>query len=61
LLVTSEDGRLLNEEFAAEVTLTAQFAVERFPAFQESLQELSHGRIEAEILSTNEATIMGLA
>lgn len=60
LLVSAEGGQLLGEDFAAEVTLTAQFAVERFPAFQDSLQQLSHGRIEAEILSTDEATIMPL-
>jgi uncharacterized YigZ family protein len=61
LLISAEDGRLLDEDFAAEVTLTAQFAIARFPAFQDSLQQLSHGRIEAEILSTNEATIMTTA
>jgi uncharacterized YigZ family protein len=61
LLISAEDGRLLDEDFAAEVTLTAQFAISRFPAFQDSLQQLSHGRIEAEILSTNEATIMTTA
>ena len=60
LLVSSEGGRLLEEEFAAEVTLTAQFTVEHFPAFQDSLQQLSHGKIEARILSTDEATIMPL-
>ena len=60
LLVASEGGRLLNEEFAAEVTVTAQFSVDRFPPFQYSLQQLSHGKIEAQILSTNEATIMPL-
>jgi uncharacterized YigZ family protein len=61
LLVAAENGRLLEQEFAAEVTLTAQFTVERFPTFQDSLQQLSHGTIEARILTTDESTIMPFA
>lgn len=61
LLVASQGGRLLNEEFAAEVAVTAQFTVDGFPPFQYSLQQLSHGKIEAQVLSTNEATIMPLS
>ena len=59
-LVESHNGRLLDEEFAADVTITAQFTVERFPHFQKELQEMSHGSLSAEIIETNEATIMPL-
>ena len=58
LLVEAHNGRILDEEFAADVTVTAQFTVEDFPAFQEALRELSHGTLAAEIVETNEATIM---
>jgi uncharacterized YigZ family protein len=58
LLVAAHNGRILDEEFAADITVTAQFAVGYFPAFQATLRELSHGTLAAEIVETNEATIM---
>lgn len=58
LLVAAHDGHILDEDFAADVTVTAQFTVERFPAFQEALRELSHGTLAAEIVETQEDTIM---
>jgi len=58
LLVAAHGGKILNEEFAAEVTVTAQLPVERFPAFASALQEMSSGTLDAEIVETNEATIM---
>ena len=60
LLVEGQHGRILDEDFAADVTITALFVVDRFPAFQEALRELSHGRLEAEIIETNPETIMPL-
>ncbi len=60
LLIEAHNGRVLDETFAADVTVTAQFAVEQFHAFQEALRELSHGRLEAEIMETNPETIMPL-
>jgi len=59
-LVEGHNGRLLDEEFAADVTVTAQFAVDQFPHFQKELQEMSHGSLAAEIIETNEDTIMPL-
>lgn len=59
-LVGEFNGRLLDEDFAADVTATIQFTVEQFSAFQEALNELSHGSLAAEIIETNEATIMPL-
>ena len=58
LAVAAHRGEILSEEFAAEVTVTARFAVEHFPAFRAAVQEMSGGKIEAEIIETNEATIM---
>lgn len=58
LLVEAHRGRVLDETFAADVTMTIQVTIERFPAFQDALQELSHGALTAEIIETNEDTIM---
>jgi len=60
LLVAAHNGNVLDEEFAADVTVTAQFTVEHFAAFQDALRELSHGALAAEIVETNENTIMPL-
>ena len=60
LLVKGHNGRVLDEEFAADVTVTAQFTVEHFPAFQAALREMTHGTLEAMIIETNEDTIMPL-
>ena len=58
LLVEAWNGRILDEDFAADITVTAQFTVEKFPHFQTALGEMSHGSLEAEIIETNEETIM---
>jgi len=60
LAVDAHLGQILDEEFAADVTVTARFPVERVPAFQEALQEMSNGTIEAEIVHTDPDTIMPL-
>jgi uncharacterized YigZ family protein len=57
LLVGETRGRILDETFGADVTLTIQFSVEAFPAFQAALTELSHGRLTAEIIETDPNTI----
>lgn len=57
LLVEGGNGRLLEEEFAANITLTAQFTVEQFPAFQEALREMTHGTLVAEIIETSEEIV----
>ncbi len=58
ILVAKWNGRLLDESFAADVTVTAQLIVTQFPQFQQELQEMSHGSLEAEIIETDEATII---
>jgi uncharacterized YigZ family protein len=60
LLIAEHGGQILNEEFAADVTVTARLTVERYPAFRSALQEASAGRIQADVIETDEATIMPL-
>ena len=60
LLVEVWNGRILDEQFAADITMTMQFTVAKFPGFQAALRELSHGSLAAEIIETNEDTIMPL-
>jgi uncharacterized YigZ family protein len=60
LLVTEYQGQILDEEFTADVTITARFLVDRFDAFQAGLQELTRGTVEALIIETNPETIMPL-
>ncbi len=52
LLIAAHHGQLLDQDFAAEVTLTARFAIEAFPAFVEALNQASHARLTAEIIET---------
>lgn len=51
-LVVARHGQVLDEDFAAEITLTARFPVEDFSAFQDALRELSNGMLQAEIIET---------
>lgn len=60
LLVEARNGRILDEAFTADITMTMQFTVAQFPGFQEALRELSHGSLAAEIIETNKDTIMPL-
>jgi uncharacterized YigZ family protein len=58
LAIQAHRGQILDEEFAAEITLTARFAVADLPTFQAALQKLSNGALEAIVVGTDEATIM---
>ena len=60
-LVAARQGQVLDEEFAAEVTVTARLPQEHLAGFQDGLRELSRGKIEATVIKTNEATIMPIA
>ena len=50
-------GQILDEEFAGDVTLTARFPADRFPAIQADLQQLSSGQVEAEVIRMEEAIV----
>ena len=60
-LVTSHRGNILREDFAVQVTITARFAVEHLPAFQDALLEISSGRVKVEMTEANRTTIMPVA
>ena len=51
-LVAAHQGQIIDEDFAAEVTLTARFPVENLPPFQQAVSELTEGRVQAEVLET---------
>ena len=59
-LVKLSSGQILDEVFAGEVTLTVQLPQGRMAEFREALRELSRGQLEAEIIASNESTIMPL-
>jgi uncharacterized YigZ family protein len=48
------DGTILDEEFAADVTVTARFRVQDTPAFQAQIIELTSGTVNAMVLETSE-------
>jgi uncharacterized YigZ family protein len=54
LLVAAQEGKILDKDFAAEVTLTARIMVEKLPAFQASLSDLTKGKVQAEVVETRE-------
>lgn len=58
--VEAYGGVMLEESFAAGITLMARFRAEHFAGFADTLRELSHGATEAVVVETNEATIMPL-
>ncbi len=59
-LVVACAGQILDEDFGADVTLTARFMIERFEEFQSGLSELTRGSVQAEIIETNMETIFPL-
>jgi uncharacterized YigZ family protein len=59
-LVAENKGKIIDEDFAVDVTVTALFSVELFDGFQKDLSELTRGIIRAEIIETRSDTIMPL-
>ena len=56
-LARCHHGQVLDEQFAGDVTLTARFPVEHFPAFQDDLGEMTRGSVQAVILESGEALV----
>ena len=54
LLVASQSGTVLDEEFTADITLTARLRVENLGAFQASLSDLTKGKVQAEVIETKQ-------
>ncbi len=58
LLIQELHGQTLDEDFAGDVTITVRFNTAQVSSFQGALQQLSAGQIEAEVVETDDATIM---
>lgn len=57
LLVAKNRGEVVGEEYAGDVTITLQFPVEAFEAFQSALRDVSAGKAQAEIIETKEEIV----
>jgi uncharacterized YigZ family protein len=57
LLVGAHKGEILDEDFAADVTMSIRFPIEVFDFFESALQELSSGQLSAEIMESSEVLI----
>ena len=54
LLVTRQRGNVLGEDYAADITMTLQFPIDSFEAFQNELREMSAGTLKAEVIESKE-------
>lgn len=57
LLAARNQGEVLGEDFAADITMTLQFPVESFDEFQNELRELSAGKLSAEVIESTEKIV----
>ena len=51
--ITVNQGRIVEQDFAADVTIVAKVAEERFPQLRSAVRQLSGGAIQVEIVETN--------
>lgn len=54
ILAVKHQGDILDEDFAADVTMTVRFPVEHADRFQADLSELSAGKLRLETIETTE-------
>jgi len=59
LMAARNNGKVLGEDFAGDITMTMQFPLESLEGFQKELQELSAGQLKAEVIEVKE-TIVGI-
>ncbi len=57
LLVSRNSGKILGEDYAGDIAVTLQFPVDNYEAFQADLQEISAGKIQAEVIETKEEIV----
>ena len=57
LMVERNSGEVLDEDFTEDVTMTLQFPVESMDGFQCELQELSAGKLKAEVIESKETIV----
>lgn len=58
LLLQKWHALIIDEDFGADVTITARFVEELLPKFQSDLSELTRGKAQAEIIEYEKETIM---
>ena len=54
LLVARQRGKILEEDFAGDITMTLQFPVDVFEVFQNELREMSAGKLKAKVIESKE-------
>lgn len=57
MLVESHQGDVLDESFAADITMTLRLPIENMDQFQADLSELSAGKLKAETIETTEVLL----
>jgi putative IMPACT (imprinted ancient) family translation regulator len=57
MLVDSHNGDMLEESFAADITMTLRIPIENMGQFQADLSELSSGSLQAETIETTEVLL----
>lgn len=57
LVVNRQGGKVLEEDFAADITMTVQFPIDSFDTFQDELRELSAGKLSAEVIESKETIV----
>jgi putative IMPACT (imprinted ancient) family translation regulator len=57
LMTARHNGEVLGEDFAGDITMTLQFPVDSFNDFQKELQELSAGKLKAEVIESQETIV----
>jgi uncharacterized YigZ family protein len=57
LLARQQGGEILEEDFGADVTLTLRFRPENLAGFQEAINELSRGELQADLIETTEMIV----
>lgn len=53
-LVSDQRGQLMDEDFTANIVITARFADEDLPQFQALLTEMTRGTVQVEIIESGE-------
>ena len=57
LMVARHHGEVLGEDFAGDITMTLQFPISQFDAFQNVLRDLSAGKLKSEVIETREVVV----
>jgi uncharacterized YigZ family protein len=57
LMTVRNQGEVLGEDFAADITMTLQFPIESFDGFQNELRDVSAGKIQAEVIESAEKIV----